>query len=75
MVDTSPDETAFLKKGITRTIEQVGFRDIVVKPFDWLHPATPVPLIPLVSKMGSWFESFPLLREFSGSLMISATRP
>jgi SAM-dependent methyltransferase len=71
----SPDETAFVRSKLYSLLEQRGFTDILITPFDWLHPATPKPLIPLVSKVGTVIERVPLIKEFSGSLAISARKP
>lgn len=71
----SPDETAFYRGQATRDLEAVGFCDVRIVPFDWLHPATPAALIPFVSGLGRLFEAIPLVREFSGSLLMSARKP
>jgi hypothetical protein len=71
----SPDETAFVRWPFRRQLERIGFQNVAIVPFDWLHPATPRPLIGLVSTIGRVVERIPLAREFSGSLHISARRP
>lgn len=71
----SPDETAFVRWKLRRTLQEVGFRDIEISPFDWLHPSVPRPLIGFVSAVGRMLEATPLLREFAGSLYIKAVRP
>jgi 2-polyprenyl-3-methyl-5-hydroxy-6-metoxy-1,4-benzoquinol methylase len=71
----SKDETAFVRFTIARLFRSVGYIDVKVLPFDWLHPSTPSCLIPWVSRMGSVLELFPLIREFSGSLLIQAQKP
>jgi 2-polyprenyl-3-methyl-5-hydroxy-6-metoxy-1,4-benzoquinol methylase len=71
----SPNETAFVRWRLQRLITKAGFECIEITPFDWLHPATPAPLIPLVSWIGRGLEKTPGLREFSGSLYIRARRP
>ena len=71
----SPDETAFYRRGIARDLGNAGFADIQVVPFDWLHPATPAALIPLVFGLGRILERLPGIREFSGSLLMSARKP
>lgn len=71
----SPDETAFVRWPLRRLLFKVGFQDVKITPFDWLHPATPPPLISLVRSAGRCLEKTPLLRELSGSLYISAHRP
>jgi 2-polyprenyl-3-methyl-5-hydroxy-6-metoxy-1,4-benzoquinol methylase len=71
----SPDETAFVRWTLKRTLRKAGFRDIAIVPFDWLHPCVPRQLIGLVSAIERVVERAPLLREFSGSLHIRAARP
>jgi 2-polyprenyl-3-methyl-5-hydroxy-6-metoxy-1,4-benzoquinol methylase len=71
----SPDETAFVRWQLRKRLARVGFAAIEIIPFDWLHPATPPAMIPLVRKMGLAFEKIPGMREFSGSLYIRAMRP
>jgi len=71
----SPDETAFIRFKLHSILKEIGFEKIEIKPFDWLHPAVPQPLIKAVIKFGNMLEKTWLLREFSGSLYIKATRP
>jgi len=71
----SADETAFVRSSLKRSLEKTGFVDCAITPFDWLHPAVPEKLIPAVSATGRVLEKIPLIREFSGSLHISAMRP
>ena len=72
---TSPDETAFVRWKLARKLREAGFEQITITPFDWLHPATPRPLIGLVKAIGRVMESVPVVREFAGSLYIKATLP
>ncbi len=71
----SPDETAFIRWGISNLLIKQGFVDITVKPLDWLHPSVPEPLIGSVCAIGSILESTPLIREISGSLYMYARKP
>ncbi|MCX5677946.1 MAG: class I SAM-dependent methyltransferase [Candidatus Omnitrophica bacterium] len=71
----SPNETAFVRWKLRKTLRESGFREIEIAPFDWLHPYVPRSLIGMVSAMGRMFEATPILREFSGSLYIKAVRP
>ncbi len=71
----SPDETAFIRSGLEKKLRKIGFWKIIIKPFDWLHPATPVRWIPFVQKLGNMLEGIPVFREFSGSLLIQAEKP
>lgn len=71
----SPDETAFVRWRLAARLRQAGFVDIRISPFDWLHPATPRALIPLVSGLGRTLEALPVVRELAGSLLVRARRP
>lgn len=71
----SPDETAFIRWRLAALLRHIGFTDVKLTPFDWLHPVTPWPLIGVVSLVGRCVEKVPLLREFAGSLYIRARRP
>ena len=71
----SPDETAFVRWALARKLREIGFDTISIKPFDWLHPATPKSWISCVSSISRVLERVPIVREFSGSLWISARRP
>ncbi len=71
----SPDETAFFRWPLRRLLLRTGFENVVITPFDWLHPATPERMIGAVGAMGRILEKTPLLREIAGSLLIRASRP
>lgn len=70
----SPDETAFVRWLLAARLRRHGFGAIKITPFDWLHPAVPQPLIGLVQSLGSVLEKIPVVREFSGSLLISCAK-
>ncbi len=70
----SPDESAFIRWPLRRVLEGSGFAEITITPFDWLHPATRPAWIPRVERFGRMIERVPVLREFSGSLLIRARR-
>ena len=70
----SPDETAFMRRPLSRLLEQTGFVDIQITPFDWLHPAIPAQFIDAVARIGLFLEKVPFIREFSGSLHIFGRR-
>jgi 2-polyprenyl-3-methyl-5-hydroxy-6-metoxy-1,4-benzoquinol methylase len=72
---TSSDETAFVRWSLARKLQTAGFEAISITPFDWLHPATPKPLIGLVQMAGKLAEWIPAVREFSGSVCINARLP
>ena len=70
----SPDETAFFRWPLWRLLEQTGYRDVRIDPFDFLHPKTPVALIDHVKAFGRFLENVPVISEFAGSLYIRATK-
>lgn len=70
----SPDETAFFRWPLRRVLEQTGYRDIRIAPFDFLHPKTPVPLIDRLNTLGRLLENVPIISEFAGSLYIRALK-
>ena len=71
----SPDETAFVRWSLQKLLERMGFNEIILLPFDWLHPHTPRAMIPLASSIGNLLERLIILREFAGSLLIQCKRP
>jgi len=70
----SPDETAFFRWPLLRLLEQTGYRDVRIDPFDFLHPKTPVPLIDRLNALGRFLEKVPVISEFAGSLYIRAVK-
>jgi SAM-dependent methyltransferase len=70
----SPDETAFFRWPLRRMLEQTGFGDVRVDPFDFLHPKTPVSLVDRLNAFGRFLENIPVVSEFAGSLYIRAVK-
>jgi SAM-dependent methyltransferase len=70
----SPDETAFFRRPLRRLLEETGFRDVRIDPFDFLHPKTPLFFADIVNAFGRSLEKLPLLSEFAGSLYIRAVK-
>jgi 2-polyprenyl-3-methyl-5-hydroxy-6-metoxy-1,4-benzoquinol methylase len=70
----SPDETAFFRWPLRRLLEQTGYRDVQIEPFDFLHPKTPVPLVDRVNALSRFLENMPVLSEFAGSLYVRAVK-
>lgn len=71
----SPDEIAIVRWRLAKAIRHSGFDEVEIAPFDWLHPSTPSRLIAAVSAAGRLLERLPVLREFSGSVLIRCRRP
>ena len=70
----SPDETAFFRWPLRRLLEQRGFHDVRIDPFDFLHPKTPIALIDGLNRFGRFLEKVPVIAEFAGSLYIRAVK-
>ncbi len=75
MLQNTPDETAFFRWSMTRMLQRVGFDDVSVTPFDFLHPIVPEPLINVTDRIGRLCERLPIVREIAGSLFIRALKP
>jgi SAM-dependent methyltransferase len=73
-VGDSPDEYAFTVWQIERSLKKIGFSQIKVVPYEFLHPSTPPHLIKTLMKVEKWL-SKTWLRHFGGSLMIEAVKP
>jgi ubiquinone/menaquinone biosynthesis C-methylase UbiE len=69
----SPDEYAFTRFEIAKRLSQAGFSQIVVKPFEFLHPAVPEKLIQKVVAIEKFLESC-FMREIGGSILIEARK-
>ena len=70
----SPDETAFFRWPLRRLLQQTGFRDVRIEPFDFLHPKTPHPVVNQLNALGRFVENIPVISEFAGSLYIRALK-
>jgi ubiquinone/menaquinone biosynthesis C-methylase UbiE len=69
----SPDEYAFTRGRIIRSLQRTGFSAIQVKPFEFLHPGTPRRFIPAVLKLEAIL-SHTLINRIAGSLLIEARK-
>lgn len=74
MMGDTPDETAFFKWPLRKFLSERGFEDIRIEPFDFLHPWIPQVLVKPVTRLGSWMEQTPGVREIAGSLRIFARK-
>jgi hypothetical protein len=60
---------------LARDLAAIGFINIEIRNVDWLHPRTPKLLIRSVYIAGLFLERMPLIKEFTGSVLITARRP
>ena len=70
----SPDEVAFVRWPLRRQLEEAGFSDVEVTPFDFLYPAIPAALISFAEGLGSVLERVPAVKEIAGSLLVRASK-
>ncbi len=66
----SPDETAVIRWKMKGLMKKLGFKNIKIFSYDFLHPYTPVSMIGIVSFIGKTAEKIPLLKEIAGSNII-----
>ncbi len=71
----SPDEMAFSRFRAASALRRTGFTQAEVRPFDFLHPATPAGLCDAVDRLGRRLERLPLVREVTGSFVVKGRRP
>lgn len=71
----SPDEKAFTRFRAKRALRQAGYVESSIRPFDFLHPATPAPLVAGVARASSLLERLPVVREFAGSFLVVGRKP
>ena len=74
-LDNSPGETAFVRWRLARLLRQAGIVDVRTRPFDFLYPLTPKPLIRVVERLGRLLEHTPLVAEIAGSLLVTGRKP
>lgn len=74
-LDYSDSERTHTRWTYARKLRQAGFTSVRVRPFDFLHPVTPSWLVPSTSFALRTIEFLPVVREFSGSLLLAATKP
>lgn len=70
----SPDEMAFSRFRAARALRAAGFGEASVRPFDFLHPASPAAWVDRVARFGERLERIPIVREIAGSLLIRGTK-
>ena len=74
MLGDSPDETAINRWSFDKMLQRIGYKNINIIPYDFLHPITPNFLIPVVEGLGKVIEKIPVFREIAGSVIIVATK-
>ena len=68
-------QIALRESEVEEAARHVGLEEIVVVPYDIVHPRTPARLVPAVQSTAFVLEHLPLVRKLCGTLFISATKP
>lgn len=74
LVGDTPHETAFFRWRIAGDLKAMGFKEIRVNNWDFLHPCIPSCFVSVAEKAGMFLEKTPILKEFSGSLSVEARK-
>ncbi len=70
----SPDETAYVRWKISRSLEKAGFINSKIFPFDFLHPLVPEKFVPFFNDFSRFLEKVPGVKEIAGSLFVYAEK-
>lgn len=70
----SPDETALVRWQVEKYLKKIGFKNVMVENFDFLHPSTLAKNIKRVIKLSNILEKTPFIKEISGSLIVYAQK-
>lgn len=74
MMGDSPDETAFFRWNLSAVLKGIGYENISIANFDFLHPFMPDSIVKKINKPLMFLEKIPLIKEISGSLIIYAEK-
>lgn len=73
-LEDTEDETAYFRWPLAKELRNIGFMELSVRPFDFLHPNTPARLLKIMETAAYIAERTPLLHEIAGSLVIEAQK-
>lgn len=73
LYQASPDETAFFRWEMEKRLKLLGFKNVMVKPFDFIYPLIPRNLLNVAKKIESVLEKT-FVNEIAGSLIILAEK-
>jgi hypothetical protein len=57
-----------------KLLRRIGYVDVTVEPFDFIHPQLPVSLLRLAERLTILLEKTPFIKEFAGSLIIQGNK-
>ncbi len=74
LMGESPDEKAIIRWKLFKQMKSIGFKNIKIFPYDFLHPVTPKKLVKQIDYLGRTLERIPIIKEIAGSVMIYAEK-
>lgn len=74
MMNDSPNETAFFRWQIGSLLKEIGYKNVKVENFDFLHPHLPDKFVNVFKKLSMMLEKMVIIKEVSGSLIIFAQK-
>lgn len=74
LLGDSPDELAYTRWQIKKTLLDSGFRNNHIFLFDFLHPLIKPAWISFVDKLGGYLERVPIIREIAGSVFFAGEK-
>lgn len=75
LMQDSEGEIAYNRWHLKKDLEKLGFENIVVRPYEFLHPGIPKKFVKKLSSILIALEKIPILNEFAGTLEITAITP
>jgi ubiquinone/menaquinone biosynthesis C-methylase UbiE len=73
--DWSDSEKPISAHALAAGLRRAGFTDVMVEPFDFVHPAFPLAVARLTDRANGALCRLPGLRWLAGSLIVHATKP
>jgi len=73
-MEFSDNETALIRWQVKGMLQRIGFKELSVKNYDFLHPKTPTRFINLAQNLSNILDDMPVVKEISGSLIIWAKK-
>ena len=70
----SPDETAIVRWKTKKQLQIIGYTNVNIFAYDFLHPIVPAFLTSFVQAVGTVIEKIPILKEIAGSVIIFAEK-
>jgi len=74
LLQDSPNERSFVRWQLTEDLIKMNFKNVKVQPYEFLHPLIPRDFMDPIVQVCIFLEKVPVIREFAGTLQISAEK-